>query len=132
MVNWDLTKDEYKDVRAMDPDKRYIYSLEKIIEWGQFWSLSRCDIRMWGHDGKDIWLPFWPHKRFASDCAIKEWIDSNPVVSTLNLPSLKDWVALANRNEWLVGIFPLPPNITGDFFKVTPDMFLADLQGKMP
>jgi len=92
---YDINEQEYQAVTALDAAERYSYSLKRIADREQVWSLRSPDGWVLAGDdqGHEV-VPIWPHPRFAESCAIEQWHDSIPCSI-----SLQDWI-----DKWLPGL----------------------------
>jgi hypothetical protein len=90
----------------LSADGRYQYSVGKMVENGEVWSL-RCDdgwVVMSSQDGEEC-LPVWPHRQFAAQWATGEWADCTPEAVPLAV-WMERWTPGLERDGTLLAVFP--------------------------
>lgn len=126
-----LSPNEYEAlIHTTGPD-RYKYTLKRVADWEEVWSLANedCWVLQGGEGGTEM-VPIWPHPRFAELCATGHWDGCAP-----RLIKLEDWC-----NKWLPGlsrdgrmlsVFPVPGASGTRGPVVSPDRFTDDLQEQL-
>ena len=101
-----LTKKEVETMLLKPPKERYVYSIKRIAEQEEAWTLKiKEEIVVTGDDSGNYFYPVWPYKEFALKCKIDEWKNCELKKLTLDnllqriLPSLsKDGTKIAVFN----------------------------------
>jgi len=68
-----LSKKEIEAILRKPPQERYIYSVKRIAEQEEAWTLKNEEAVVAGDDHGNIFFPIWPYKEFALKCKIEEW-----------------------------------------------------------
>lgn len=125
---WDMNQHEFASVISLPAGQRYSYSIKRIADWGEVWSLWSESgwVLSVDDDGHEI-VPVWPHAKFAAACSSGEWDGATP-----RMLSLKDWLerwipGMINNNQ-RVSVFPTP-HMNG--VVVTPERLKIDLEYEM-
>jgi len=73
-MSWHLKNSEFHEINTCAADRRYEYFILKIAEWEELWSLKSDKGFAVYRDTSGIRaIPFWPHAKFADDCAFGIW-----------------------------------------------------------
>ncbi len=120
-----LTNSELRRVASLSGDERYDYFVEKIVEWGEVWSLYSDDgwVGVTSQDGEEC-LPVWPHRDFAAEWVSGEWADCTPTAISLEV-WVERWIPGMEKDGTLLAVFP---NGEGEGVVVTPDELLASIE----
>jgi hypothetical protein len=75
-----LSDREFESVSRLAAEERFAHFLKRVADWEAVWGLR--DATGWaaatdgeGHSS----FPLWPHPRYASACADREWAGNAPV-----------------------------------------------------
>jgi hypothetical protein len=60
-VTYDLSEEEKRGVLSAEPEKQYAYLVNKVVDWGEVWSLS--DGEHWASYGDEKMFPIWSLRR---------------------------------------------------------------------
>ena len=101
-----LAPEEFVAICKLQPEPRFDYALEKMVEnsclWGLYgdngWLLLKAD--------DDACLPVWPHEEFASAWEKDDFPDCKPKQIALE-EWLTQWLPGMEKNGTLVLMFPL-------------------------
>lgn len=118
-----LTENEIKRMLKSLPDKRYVYSLDKIIKLQQVVFLEKEENALAKSAlEEDILIPVWPAKEFAQKECTQDWDEFTPKVVTLD--KLETILEFIEKENWKLDVFPLGGK-TGTV--VTVEEFINDL-----
>ena len=72
-MSWKVNDREFRSVLGLSSDKRYLYFVKHVADWGKLWSLTNLDgwVLYGMQDGTEL-IPVWPHVLFAQACVINE------------------------------------------------------------
>jgi hypothetical protein len=104
---------------------RYEYSIKRIADAGELWSLKDpAGWRMQADDAGNEVVPIWPHRLYAEAAAIGAIAGST--AAPIDLQTWRErWIPGLIRDRRLVGVFPVPD---GQSVVVEPKQFDAHLQ----
>jgi len=123
-MSWKLNDKEYQAVLDLPGPDRYSYTIKKIADQEEVWSLWAEGGWVLASDdeGREL-VPIWPHSKFASACAKDEWDGCEP--RPIDLASwTSKWVLGIARDQRKIAVFPTP-NDKG--VVVSPERFSEDL-----
>jgi hypothetical protein len=128
---YDLRQQEYEVLVQVSDTKRYVYSLKRIADWEEVWSLSNAEGWVLMGDAADNEvMPIWPHPRFAQLCITEDWADREPRMITLEDWRAK-WLPGLSKDNRMLAVFPVPGPSGPRGTVVTPDRFGNDLQEQL-
>ncbi len=84
MSNYILNQEQKDSLVRLTPEQRYNYTLPKVADWEQIWSLAKKDV--WIYQAERDFL-VWPHPEFAAMYAENLLEGAEP-----KSISLSDWV----------------------------------------
>jgi hypothetical protein len=130
-MSYELSPKEYDALIQVGAPKRYEYSVKRMADWADVWSLANSDgwVLLGDSSGNEM-VPIWPHPQFAELCATEDWVDCEP-----RMINLEDW-----RSKWLPGlcrdnrllsVFPIPGPSGPHGAVVSPDRFRSDLEDQL-
>ncbi|MBM9547444.1 DUF2750 domain-containing protein [Leptospira sp. 201903074] len=102
----DISQNEIDKVIKLEPTKRLKYSISKIIDQAELWSLKNKDgfVGMgdeYGNNG----IPFWPHIVYANKFITDDWSDCKP--EKVNLYDfIENWIPEMIKENTQVIVFP--------------------------
>ncbi|MGG3841276.1 DUF2750 domain-containing protein [Paenibacillus dendritiformis] len=65
---------EFKAMIKKSARDRYIYSVKRIADWEEAWSLKLNDGFVTTSDNEgNLYMPIWPFKEYAMKCIGDEW-----------------------------------------------------------
>lgn len=116
---------EFKAMIKKSARDRYIYSVKRIADWGEAWSLKLNDGFVTTSDKEgNLSMPIWPFKEYAMKCIEDEWENCN--TQKIHLDTLLDEI-LPNLSEegTHVVVFKVPEY--PDVVRVSADDFKNNL-----
>jgi uncharacterized protein DUF2750 len=116
---------EYQTVLDLPGSNRYSYTIKKIADQEEVWSLWIEGGWALASDdeGREL-IPIWPRSKFASACATGEW--NGYVPRSIDLASwTSKWVPGIARDQRKIVVFPTP-NDKG--VVVSPEQFSEDIE----
>jgi hypothetical protein len=73
-MTWEVYDEEFEAVLAQPAPKRCTYFLKRVAARGQLWGLHGAGGWVIAEDDDGYkHFPVWPHPRFATACAEREW-----------------------------------------------------------
>jgi hypothetical protein len=119
---WELTDQEFENVRKLGADERYRYFISRVIDTERVWMLRSNDGE-WAvgtdDDGTEV-LPAWPHERYAAAAAEGEWAADKPT-----------WVPLPEWLEALEHEVAVFPDDQGGGVRATQQRLLTDVKAAL-
>lgn len=114
---------EFKAMIKRSARDRYIYSVKRIADWEEAWSLKLNDGYVTTSDKEgNLSMPIWPFKEYAMKCIEDEW--ENCQTQKIHLDTLLDEI-LPNLSEegTHVVVFKVPEDpdvvrVSADDFKI--------------
>jgi len=116
---------EFKAMIKRSARDRYIYSVKRIADWEEAWSLKLNDGFVTTSDKEgNLSMPIWPFKEYAMKCIEDEW--ENCQIQKIHLDKLLDEI-LPNLSEegTHVVVFKVPED--PDVVRVSADDFKNNL-----
>ncbi|EPY14161.1 Protein of unknown function [Paenibacillus sp. cl6col] len=116
---------EFKAMIKRSARDRYIYSVKRIADWEEAWSLKLNDGYVTTSDKEgNLSMPIWPFKEYAMKCIEDEW--ENCQTQKIHLDTLLDEI-LPNLSEegTHVVVFKVPED--PDVVRVSADDFKNNL-----
>ena len=116
---------EFKAMIKRSARDRYIYSVKRIADWEEAWSLKLNDGYVTTSDKEgNLSMPIWPFKEYAMKCLEDEW--ENCQIQKIRLDTLLDEI-LPNLSEegTHVVVFKVPED--PDVVRVCADDFKNNL-----
>ena len=116
---------EFKAMIKRSARDRYIYSVKRIADWEEAWSLKLNDGFVTTSDKEgNLSMPIWPFKEYAMKCIEDEW--ENCQTQKIHLDTLLDEI-LPNLSEegTHVVVFKVPED--PDVVRVSADDFKNNL-----
>ena len=78
-MTWEMTDKELEAVRDLPGPKRYLYTVKKVADFEEVWSLWSENAWVLASDDAGCELvPIWPHPRLAVACATEMWSGVSP------------------------------------------------------
>jgi hypothetical protein len=108
-MTWEINQNEFESVLMLPAKERYLYTIKRIVSWGEIWSLW-SEKRGWvlaEDDEKNQALPIWPHEQYANACASEFWEGSTTKMIGFEL-WLEKWLPGLEKNKRLICVFPTP------------------------
>lgn len=125
---WILRDEELKAVLSLDGPKRYEYTIKKVADQEQVWSLWKDDgWALTGDSASRELVPVWPHERFASLCATGIWIGYEPKMIAIDV-WIERWIPGIENDGRSIAVFPTPE---GRGVAVDPRRFETDLRDEL-
>ena len=120
-----LPKKEVDAMLRKTPKERYIYSVKRIAQEEEAWTLKNKDgIIATGDDDGNTFLPVWPNKEYALKCMAGEW--KNCELKKLPLDNLiKEILPNLSKEGTKVSVFIVPDDPVS--VTATADDFLNNL-----
>ena len=131
-MSWQLNDKEFTSVLSLPTSKRYTYFTKRVADWGELWSLYGADGWVLASDeaGRPT-VPVWPHQRFAQECAVDNWDNTQPKSIDIHLWQTR-WTPGMSQDNRMVAVFPLPTNkgiiVSPEKLKIDIDEALAELE----
>lgn len=107
-----LTSDEFVAISKLQPEPRFEYALDKIIENGILWGLFGDNGWLLLKAEDDACLPVWPNEEFAQAWEKDDFPDCKPKPIEL-ADWLSQWLPGMEKNGTLVLMFPLSEDEEG-------------------
>lgn len=126
-MSWELNDKEYQAVSGLPGSDRYSYTIKKIADQEEVWSLwAEGGWALASDDeGREL-IPIWPHSKFASASATGEWNGYEP--RSIDLVSwTSKWVPGIARDQRKIAVFPTPDD---KGVVVSPERFSEDLEAE--
>ena len=124
-MTWEMTDKELEAVRDLPGPKRYLYTVKKVADFEEVWSLWSENAWVLASDDAGCELvPIWPHPRLAAACATEMWSGSEPRMIELSTWSDK-WIPGLKRDGRQVAVFP---TMSDKGVVVSPDRIKTDLE----
>jgi hypothetical protein len=121
----DVNEREFASVLNLSGPKRYEYFVKRAADRDTMWALR--DAGGWvttADNAGRLYLPVWPHARFAAACAEAEWARTEPAPIDVD-----EWIEghaeELERDGLGVAVFPTP---AGQGVAVSPARLKADLE----
>ncbi|GAA0857258.1 DUF2750 domain-containing protein [Aliiglaciecola litoralis] len=102
----ELTSDEFVSLSKLQPEERFDYALEKIVENGELWGLFGENGWLLLQAEEDACLPIWPSESFAKAWEKDDFPDCKPKKISLDA-WLNQWLPGMEQNKTLILVFPL-------------------------
>ena len=107
---WEVTDEEFEEVRRLSPLERYTYFMERVLEHEEVWVLVQPEDDQVGlvEDPEEgvVYMMAWPHERFAGAERERDWEAHEPKPFTL-----EEWLGVVLptlvRDGVSVGVFPV-------------------------
>ena len=127
-MSWLMNEKEQEAVMSLSASERYSYSIKRIADWEEIWSLWAKDgwVLSEDNEGNKV-IPVWPHEKFATACISGEWTNAKPRMIDLK-GWMERWIPGMVRDQRLVCIFPTP-RMNG--VVVTPERLMNDLADEL-
>ncbi len=101
-----IKDEELGAVLMLSGEKRYRYSIKKIVDWESVWSLR--DTHGWilanDPEGFEV-VPVWPHFKYAQICAIDNWQDAKATAISLEI-WLERWIPGLISDQRKIAVCP--------------------------
>ena len=105
-MTWEMRDKEFEAVLNTPGPKRYLYTVKKVADFEEVWSLwSDNAWVLAADDAQHELVPIWPHPRFAAACATGVWSQSEPRMIELST-WLEKWIPGIGRDSRLIAVFP--------------------------
>ncbi len=126
-----LREKEFEALMGTAANKRYEYTVKKIADWEEVWSLHNSDgwVLAGPTYGKEV-FPIWPHPRFAQMCAADNWHDREPKMIPVG-DWLHKWLPGLSKDERLIVVFPVPGLSGADGPVVSPERLQEDIMDQL-
>lgn len=108
----ELTSEQFVAINKLQPEERFDYGLQSIIENGCLWGLYGESGWLLLQADDDACLPVWPHETFAQAWEKDDFPDCKPKKIELD-PWLQQWLPGMQNNGTLVLFFPLSEDEEG-------------------
>jgi hypothetical protein len=127
-MSWKMHDKEYESVVELPSNKRYEYFVKKVADWGEVWGLK--DASGWvvlGDEEENVFIPVWPHQRFADAYSIQAQIGASPCSIQLD-DWLEKWLPGMKKDQRYAAVFPVK---AGKSIPVDPDQLKADIEAEL-
>ena len=127
-MTYRLNDKQFEAVRRLPPVKRYEHLVKRAADQAQLWAL--CTDEGWtlgADDDGRVFLPVWPHPRYAEASATDRWEGGTPVAIEIH-DWLQSWTPDLVASSRLVGIFPVDGQPGA---AIDPLAFAADLKDEL-
>lgn len=114
----EMTADEFVSLSKLQPEERFEYALDKIVENGQLWGLYGANGWLLLQAEDDACLPIWPSEDFAQAWEKDDFPDCKPKPIELDA-WLNQWLPGMEKNKTLVLVFPLSEDEEGIMLDAT-------------
>jgi len=127
-MGFEPTDQEVDAVLKLDGETRYRYTLKKITDFGELWSVSARDGWCLGLalEGNET-VPIWPAASYAQRCCTGEWKDCQPKNIDLDVWQTR-WIPGMLQHNRTIAVFPVP---RGKSVVVGLSRFMADLKEEL-
>lgn len=116
---------EFKAMIKKSARDRYIYSVKRIADWEEAWSLKLNDGFVTTSDKEgNLSMPIWPFKEYAMKCIGDEWEDCK--TQKIHLNTLLEEI-LTNLSEEGTYVVVLKFTEDSEFIRVSADDFKNNL-----
>lgn len=123
-----MDENQFQTLIKLDPGQRYRFSIQKMIETREVWSLA--DDQLWavGQDpmGRQF-LPIWPHPDLADRCRTKNWTEHQPKVIALDAWRER-WIPGIHTSNKFISVFPVPK---AGAVMVSPERMRRDIDAQL-
>ena len=107
-MSWTPSENEIKAVLSLEARQRYEHWIKKVADEEEVWSLwQEGGWALAGDDSGRLFVPVWPHSRYAALCAEGVWDAYQPKAVPLDV-WLERWTPGMDRDHRLVAVFPTP------------------------
>lgn len=124
-MSWEPREVEIAAVLRLDREARYRHAIKRMADTEQLWTLRSAEGFVMGEAANGtLYVPVWPHARYAQLCAVgdSEGCEPEPI-------PLEEWMELwtpgLRRDGRSVAVFPAPGEMR--VLLAQPDRFAADL-----
>ena len=127
-MSYKVNKVELVAVSNLPAPQRYDYSIRKVGDWGEVWSVRDDNgWRLYADDLGTQLVPVWPAEAFAEACCTGDWQGCYP--KSIPLADWLDrWVPGMMKDGRKVAVFPLPSDRG---VLVEPDRTASDIRSVM-
>ncbi len=124
---WSMDENQFKTLTGLNPDQRYRFCIQKMIETSELWSLNNGQLWAMGEDpsGRQF-LPIWPHPELADRCRMQSWNDYTPQAISLSAWQER-WIPGIHDSKKFISVFPVP---SGGAVMVSPERMRRDLDAQ--
>jgi len=129
-MSYVLRKQEFDSLIVCSDSVRYEYTIKRIADWEEVWSLHGTGWVLAGEDGGREVVPIWPHSMFAQACATEQWANTAPKVISLTDWSTR-WLPGLEGDQRLIAVFPISSAAGSHGTVVTPGRFREDLDAQL-
>lgn len=126
-MSWDLGEEEFESVVALPAQERYDYFVKRAASHGEVWSLRSEDGWVVAEEGREPYLPVWPHPRYALANAVGEWADAQAEAIDVDDFALA-WTQKLDDDGMRVAVFPTPD---AEATAVSPARLRRDLEREL-
>src|SRR6266851_2270801 len=106
-MSWIPNGKEIAGVLALDGPSRYKHWIKKVADEEHLWGLWLNGWAVMADENGHELVPVWPHSKYAALCAKNAWAGYQPKSIPLDA-WLDRWTPGAERDGWLVAVFPTP------------------------
>ena len=106
---WEVTDREFAALVTLPGPKRYEYFVKRAAGHATLYGLHGDDGWALAEDDDGLYLPVWPHPRFAEACARGHWAGDRPKAIDVDRFVLA-WPQRLNEDGLKVAVFPTPDN----------------------
>ncbi len=115
-------------VSGLDANKRYQYTVKRIVDFETLWVLGdEHGIRTYDDGFGNLIFPIWPFKEFALLCCEADFEDCQPQQLQLD-EFIKDYIPNFQANDYKLSLLPLPSN-KGSIVEL--NVFESDIKEEM-
>lgn len=121
---------EFESVMKLAAPARYEYTIKRIADRQEVWSLWKDGwVLLGADDGREL-VPVWPHARFGAAYAIGDWADREPRAIELSAWTER-WIPGMTRDRRAVAVFPTQTAGESRGVVVEPEQMLQDLRREL-
>jgi hypothetical protein len=127
-MGWEVNDEEFEAVLALPAPKRYAYFLKRVAAHGQLWGLQGAGGWVIAEDDDgNMHFPVWPHPRFATACAEREWKGEKAELIDID-EWVEGWSSKMTEDGLRVAVFQTPAD---QGIGVSPERLKHDLEGEL-
>ena len=104
-MSYEMTAEQVGAILTLPPEQRFDYFVERVVEYGELWSLAEGDAWMVLSDEGEDYLPVWPHPDLAAAWAGDAHQGSAPKAIPLSI-WLERWAPGMEADGTLLAVCP--------------------------
>jgi hypothetical protein len=107
-MSWNPSGQEMQAVLRLDGRHRYEYCIKKVADESKIWGLKQGGLwaLMKDDTGRQV-MPVWPHRNYASLCAVGAWDGYTPDWIEID-KWISRWLPGLDKDGRLVAVFSVP------------------------